>query len=103
MSIFKVYLLFFIYFWNLNPNYILSRDTFIYAASIENHGLDTAVKILGDVVLRPNITPEEIEDARMAIRFELEDMNMRPDQQALLVEMVHEVLYFQFFKPFLKI
>ena len=36
------------------------RDTFIYAASIESHGLDTAVKILGDVVLRPTLNANEV-------------------------------------------
>lgn len=34
---------------------------------------------------------EEIEMARMAIQFELEDLNMRPDPEPLLTEMIHEV------------
>lgn len=29
--------------------------------------------------------------ARMAVQFELEDLNMRPDPEPLLTEMVHEV------------
>lgn len=37
-----------------------SRDTFVYAASAERHGLDTITKILGDVVLRPQVTEEEV-------------------------------------------
>lgn len=37
-----------------------SRDTFVYAASAERHGLDTVVQILGDIVLRPRITQEEV-------------------------------------------
>nr|KAF6434183.1 peptidase, mitochondrial processing subunit alpha [Molossus molossus] len=36
---------------------------------------------------------EEIEMARMAVRFELEDLNMRPDPEPLLTEMVHEAAY----------
>lgn len=34
---------------------------------------------------------EEIEMARMAVQFELEDLNMRPDPEPLLTEMIHEV------------
>ena len=34
---------------------------------------------------------EEIELARMAVRFELEDLSMRPDPEPLLTEMIHEV------------
>jgi len=36
------------------------RDSFIYAASIESDAVDVAVKILGDVVLRPRLTPIEV-------------------------------------------
>lgn len=36
---------------------------------------------------------EEIEMARMAIQFELEDLNMRPDPEPLLTEMIHEAAY----------
>jgi mitochondrial-processing peptidase subunit alpha len=41
-----------------------SRDTFIYAASAERQGLDSVVGILGDVILRPRLTEDEIEGAR---------------------------------------
>lgn len=37
------------------------------------------------------ITDEEIEMTRAAIRFELEDLNMRPDPEPLLTEMIHAV------------
>lgn len=37
-----------------------SRDTFVYAASAEHHGLDIVTQILGDIVLRPQITEEEV-------------------------------------------
>jgi predicted Zn-dependent peptidase len=40
--------------------YTSHRDTFIYAASVEAHALDTTVKILGDVVLRPRLAPNEV-------------------------------------------
>ncbi|XP_007459037.1 PREDICTED: mitochondrial-processing peptidase subunit alpha isoform X2 [Lipotes vexillifer] len=36
---------------------------------------------------------EEIELTRMAVRFELEDLGMRPDPEPLLTEMIHEAAY----------
>lgn len=45
-----------------------SRDTFIYAASAERRGLDTIVQILGDIVLRPQITEDEV---NVFIRYHL--------------------------------
>lgn len=37
-----------------------SRDTFVYAASAERRGLDIVTQVLGDIVLRPQITDEEV-------------------------------------------
>jgi len=70
-----------------------TRDTFLYAASVDSRGLDATVEILGDVVLRPQITEEELEMVRMAIRYELEDAHMRPDQEPLLLEAIHAAAY----------
>lgn len=68
-----------------------SRDTFIYAASAYSSGLEDVVRLLGEVVLRPQITAEEVDAARQAINFELEMLNMRPEQEILLMDMVHAV------------
>ena len=70
-----------------------SRDTFVYAASAERHGLDTVVQILGDIVLRPQITHEEINTARQMIRFELESLLTRPEQEPILMDMIHAAAY----------
>lgn len=70
-----------------------SRDTFIYAASAYTSGLDDVMKMLGEVTLRPNITNEEVDAARQAISFELETLNMRPEQEILLMDMIHGVCY----------
>ena len=37
-----------------------TRDTFLYAASVDSRGLDATVEILGEVVLRPQITDDEL-------------------------------------------
>uniref|UniRef100_A0A8C8ZTC0 Mitochondrial-processing peptidase subunit alpha n=1 Tax=Prolemur simus TaxID=1328070 RepID=A0A8C8ZTC0_PROSS len=70
-----------------------SRDTTMYAVSADSKGLDTVVGLLADVVLHPRLTDEEIEMTRMAVQFELEDLNMRPDPEPLLTEMIHEAAY----------
>ncbi|KAJ8377621.1 hypothetical protein AAFF_G00255300 [Aldrovandia affinis] len=70
-----------------------SRDTTMYAVSAEVKGLDTVVGLLADAVLQPRLTDEEIEMTRMAVRFELEDLNMRPDPEPLLTEMIHAAAY----------
>ena len=40
--------------------FLIFRDTFIYAASVENTGLDKAIEILGDVTLRPQLSENEV-------------------------------------------
>nr|XP_035951144.1 mitochondrial-processing peptidase subunit alpha isoform X3 [Halichoerus grypus] len=68
-------------------------DTTMYAVSADSKGLDTVVGLLADVVLHPRLTDEEIEMTRMAVQFELEDLDMRPDPEPLLTEMIHEAAY----------
>nr|XP_056716246.1 mitochondrial-processing peptidase subunit alpha [Euleptes europaea] len=70
-----------------------SRDTTMYAVSADVKGLDTVVGLLADVVLQPRLSDEEIEMTRMVVRFELEDLNMRPDPEPLLTEMIHAAAY----------
>jgi len=70
-----------------------TRDTFLYAASVDSRGLEPTVEILGEVVLRPQFSPEELEMCEMTIRYELEDIAMRPDQEPLLVEKIHAAAF----------
>ena len=72
-----------------------SRDTLIYAASIDSRGLSSVVKILSEVVLRPKLLQEEVDFAKQVVQFELEDINMRPDQEPLLFEQIHAAAYRQ--------
>jgi processing peptidase subunit alpha len=68
-----------------------SRDTFIYAASAYTSGLNDVIQLLAEATLRPQITPDEVDSARQAISFELETLNMRPEQETLLMDMIHAV------------
>lgn len=70
-----------------------SRDTYIYAASAYTSGLDDVVRLLGEVVLRPQVTAAEVDAARQAISFELEMLGMRPEQEMLLMDMIHAAAY----------
>ncbi|XP_014214456.1 mitochondrial-processing peptidase subunit alpha [Copidosoma floridanum] len=70
-----------------------SRDTFIYASSVERNGLDKVAEILGDVILRPQITEEEVNIARQVIQFELETLATRPEQDVILTDMIHAAAY----------
>lgn len=70
-----------------------SRDSLIYAASIDSRGLATIVNILSEVVLRPQITNEDLDIARKVISFELQDIELRPDQETVLMELIHAAAF----------
>jgi len=70
-----------------------TRDIFLYAASVDSRGLEQTLDILGEVVLRPTFTDDELQLSEMMIKFELEDLAMRPDQEPLLVEQIHAAAY----------
>lgn len=70
-----------------------TRDTFIYAASADVRGLEPVMKVLADVVLRPTISDEEMEMAKQTLKFELENLNTKPEQEQILMDMIHTAAY----------
>ncbi|KDR08018.1 mitochondrial-processing peptidase subunit alpha [Zootermopsis nevadensis] len=70
-----------------------SRDTFIYASSADRRGMDSVVRVLGEVILRPQISLKELAGARQALSFELENLYMRPEQETILMDMIHAAAY----------
>lgn len=68
-----------------------SRDTFIYAASADSRGIEPVTRVLADVVLRPKLSEEEVNLARQTVQFELESLRMRPEQEPILMDMIHAV------------
>lgn len=70
-----------------------SRDLMVYAVSVANGHLDSAVDLLGEVVLRPKFTDAEIADTANRIAFELQDMSYDPERKTQLVEMLHAAAY----------
>lgn len=70
-----------------------SRDTLIYAASIDSRAIDSVTRLLADVALRPTLSDQEVNLARRAISFELETLGMRPEQEPILMDMIHAAAY----------
>ncbi|XP_071492261.1 mitochondrial-processing peptidase subunit alpha-like isoform X1 [Diadema antillarum] len=70
-----------------------SRDTLVYGVSADRNGLEDVIQILSDVVFKPQLPDAEIEDTRQAISFELEALNMAPDPEVLMTELIHGVAY----------
>ncbi|CAB3237146.1 unnamed protein product [Arctia plantaginis] len=70
-----------------------SRDTTVYATSADSKGLEAVTQVLAEVTLRPQLSEEEIESARQAVAFELETLSMRPEQETILMDMIHGAAY----------
>ncbi|XP_074654368.1 mitochondrial-processing peptidase subunit alpha-like [Tubulanus polymorphus] len=70
-----------------------TRDTLLYAVSAERKGLASMVNLLSEVILTPKITEDELQMTRAAIGFELESMDMQPDPEPILLEMIHAAAY----------
>ncbi|CAH2100050.1 unnamed protein product [Euphydryas editha] len=70
-----------------------SRDTTVYATSADSRGLEAITQVLAEVTLRPQLSTEEIEAARQAVAFELETLSMRPEQETILMDMIHAAAY----------
>lgn len=70
-----------------------SRDLMVYAVSVANGNLNKAVELLGEAVLRPRFTPDEIQDTANRVAFELQDMSYDPERKTQLVELLHAAAY----------
>ncbi|XP_039269449.2 mitochondrial-processing peptidase subunit alpha-like [Styela clava] len=70
-----------------------SRDTMIYAASVSRENLPSLVELLGDCVFQPALPDTEIEQALENIKFELQQLDTRPDPEPLMTELIHEAAF----------
>lgn len=75
----------------LIPNQLLHRFTKPIALLKCLHHLNSLFQVLAEVTLRPQLTIDEIESARQAVAFELETLSMRPEQETILMDMIHMV------------
>lgn len=70
-----------------------SRDLMIYAVSVVNEHLESAVDLLGEAVLRPQFTDDEVKETASRIAFELQDLSYDPERKVQLGEMIHLAAY----------
>uniref|UniRef100_T1ILS6 Guanine nucleotide-binding protein-like 3 homolog n=1 Tax=Strigamia maritima TaxID=126957 RepID=T1ILS6_STRMM len=70
-----------------------SRDCTIYATSVSTEGVPTVVRLLSEVILRPKLISQELVEVGSMIQFEVEDMNIKPEQEPILTEMIHAGAY----------
>lgn len=70
-----------------------SRDTLIYAVSIFNREIEHAVDLLSETVLKPKLTPRDVEETAMRINFENQDLLIDPERKTQLSEMIHAAAY----------
>jgi processing peptidase subunit alpha len=66
-----------------------SRDTTVFAISTEVRGVERMMHLLADVLFYPSISEDDLSSARTAAIYEMEDMQMKPEQEAVLLEMIH--------------
>ncbi|KAK5984591.1 Mitochondrial-processing peptidase subunit alpha [Trichostrongylus colubriformis] len=62
-----------------------TRDTFIYAASCHVTGLDAVMEVIANAVWRAQNTPEEIEEAKLIVQYEIDDMPKKIESTEPLV------------------
>ncbi|KAK6759508.1 hypothetical protein RB195_021224 [Necator americanus] len=71
-----------------------TRDTFIYAASCHISGLDSVMEILANAIWRAKNTPEELEEAKMIVQYENDDMPKKIEStEPLLTDWIHKAAF----------
>nr|XP_002119957.1 mitochondrial-processing peptidase subunit alpha-like [Ciona intestinalis] len=67
-----------------------SRDTTIYAASVDRDKLEPLMELLADSVYQPTLDDNIIEQARESINYELDELDKKPDPEPMMTELIHE-------------
>ncbi|KAJ3191196.1 Mitochondrial-processing peptidase subunit alpha [Irineochytrium annulatum] len=68
-----------------------ARESIVYQASVFPKDVPRIAEIFSDVIRRPRFLPEELDDVKDAVRFEVADSQFKMD--LLLPERVHEIAY----------
>lgn len=68
-----------------------SRETIMYQSSHFHEGTPLAVSLLADTILNPMFLPEELETQREAARYEVRELNSKPE--SMLPEALHYMAY----------
>ena len=73
----------------------MGREEMIYKLMGYRDQVDTMAEVLAEVVFRPRITPEEIEQARILVQNDLVSFSMKPDMEPLLTDYTYAAAYNQ--------
>jgi len=65
----------------------------VYALSAEVKGMDKMLKLLAESIMYPSIQEDVLSEVRQSIIFEQEDMELRPDQDMTLTELLHRAAW----------
>ncbi|KAJ1774012.1 Mitochondrial-processing peptidase subunit alpha [Coemansia sp. RSA 1813] len=68
-----------------------SRECIMYQAAVFPHDVPTALRLLAETTLRPRFLPEDIEELRMAVPWEIQDVESKPEM--FLPEKLHETAF----------
>lgn len=69
------------------------RDTIAYGLSALSYSLPEVMKVLAEVVWRPQFTEEQLDMELQSLLFEIEEAISRPDPEPILTEMIHQAAY----------
>ena len=53
--------------------------------------MEALLELLGDTVFQPNLDEESISQVHDIIRFELQELDKKPDPEPMMTELIHEV------------
>mmetsp|Transcript_28279 Transcript_28279/g.84387 ORF Transcript_28279/g.84387 Transcript_28279/m.84387 type:complete len:476 (-) Transcript_28279:214-1641(-) len=70
---------------------VAGRESMVYQVDTLKESVPEAVELLADTVLRPKFLPWEVEEEKVAVKLELDDMGNNP--QMLLQELSHTAAY----------
>ncbi|KAJ1374954.1 Insulinase (Peptidase M16) [Parelaphostrongylus tenuis] len=71
-----------------------TRDTFIYAASCHVSGLDAVIEIIANAVWRAKNTPDELNEAKMIVQYEIDDMPKKIESvEPLMTDWLHTAAF----------
>jgi len=74
-----------------NVSCLAGRETIQYQAVVFPHHIPLALDVLADTIQRPALRPEEVEQEKQTIAYELEDLSKKPE--TLLIEYAHMAAY----------
>ncbi|XP_062515857.1 mitochondrial-processing peptidase subunit alpha-like [Corticium candelabrum] len=69
------------------------RDTVMYGTTGYSSECSSIMRLLSEAVFKPNITDNEMQDARERIAFELEDAELKLDPEPILTELIHTAAF----------